>query len=170
MSPLTFRIDGSTWRFRLRTYFASLVRPRQLALVGLVALFPLAIERVVAFAMNDRGLNPDIFLAIGLLGAVLLCLLGAIVAVLRRVPPTTLYFDGESIREQVGDRTLEHTWAWILDATEDERAITLSCAAPMRSFRLTTTAARKLVVLPRDASTAALRSLLQARGKLQRQR
>ncbi|MEJ7732515.1 MAG: hypothetical protein WKG00_25330 [Polyangiaceae bacterium] len=163
MAPLIFRLDGSTWRFRLRMYVVSLTRPRQLALIGLIAFFPLLIERVTALALADPGLDPIVFLVIGLVGVVLLWLLGALVAVLRRSPPSTLVVDDASIRERVGDRTIEHPWTWVVEALEDERTVTLTCAGSMKSFRLSSGAPRRLLVLPRtDAAVAQLLSVLEA--------
>jgi hypothetical protein len=164
MSEVVFHIDGSTARFRLAAYARSLARPSSLIPLLLLAGSPFAVlEAVGVVAPEDGWRTWSLLLGLGAVTA--LVALGALIAVARRQPPSSLTFDEHGIRETTARGTIEHGWDWIADVVEDDQHVTLLCHAPMRSFRLASSADQRVVVLPRhDARAERLLEMWRARA------
>ncbi len=161
---VTIHIDGSTAGFRLATYGRSLGRPAVLLPLIVVGVLPLGVSEAVGLVAADDGMRLTNLL-LGLGAVALLVALGALIAVARRVAPSTLTFDEAGIREATRRRTIEHGWAWLVDVVEDERRVTLYCRRPMRSFQLASSADQRTIVLDRlEAQTEVLLRLLVARA------
>jgi hypothetical protein len=157
---VSFEISGYTARFRLATYFRGLRRPRGWAPIALMFLFPFAVDGAASLMMPGESMFLT-SLAIGAGGALSLIALGVLVSVLRVIPPRTITFDDEGIRERVRGKTIAHPWTWIRSALEDDLSITLHCERPMRSFRLASSAHALILVIDKaNPGAERLRALL----------
>lgn len=163
---VTVCFSGSTARLRLVAYLRGLRRPSVFAPILVVALFPTVLDQGVNLLMGNAGFSMQFFL-IGLAGAALLITLGALVVVMRSVPPSVVTFDEDGVREEVGGRVRKHPWTWVVECEEDQHSITLHCSEAMRSLRLTSSAeVRHMVIDKGMADIDALRRLLREHTKL----
>ena len=160
---IVFHLAGSDWRFRLGAYLRSLRRRRALAMLLLVAAFPVALDRAVDLMMPGNGMFLA-FLAIGVGAAAALAVLGALLAIVGGAPASTVVFTPERIHERIGRRTIDHGWDWVLDVVEDDRHLVLHCHEQMRTFRLARTNAARLLLIERHHPDAErLKALLATR-------
>lgn len=148
--PVTFRFSSCSWRFRLAAYMRSLARPQLLIPLAVVALFPVVIDLAVGLMGAQTGLLP-LFVVLGLTAALLVVVTGALAAVFRSDAPTAVTFDATGVREELGGRTLTHTWQWITDVTDDGGSLTLHCRQPMRSDQLAPSSRARLLVIDKGA-------------------
>jgi hypothetical protein len=162
---VTLHTTGTTAAWRLSTFLRSLRRPRGVASIALVAVFPLAIERSVSLFAPDPNSPVVLFAAIGVAAALLLVAGGALITVLRRDRPRAITFADEGIEERTGNRTIARPWGWVQAVIEDDRTLTLHCEEPMRSFQLARSPGALILVVDKEGPDGPrLLALLRAHG------
>jgi hypothetical protein len=162
---VTLHTSGTTTAWRLSTFLRSLRRPRGVASIAFVALFPVALDRGVSLFAPGPDSSVVPFAAIGVAAALLLVAGGVLVTVLRRDRPRAITFGDEGIEERTGNRTIAHPWGWVQAVSEDDRTLMLHCEEPMRSFRLARSPDALILVVDKEGPDGQrLLALLRAHG------
>jgi hypothetical protein len=150
---------------RHRHYLRVLKRPRVLAVLLFVALFPALVDRAVALLVPSEPLSTSL-VAVGFAGlfaflGFLFVLLDAIARVRRLAGRDAgfLVFDDTGVRELQGSRTERHGWSWVAEAWERDQALVLSFHEPRQTLR-PSRIGRSLVVALGTSDADRLRQLL----------
>ena len=147
----TVLFTGSTWRFRLGAYLRAFRTPRLFVPLIVVALFPVAIDRIPALMMPSEGFSVMTLYAVaaGVGGVVVLVTIGAVASILRSGADRIVTFDLDGIHERTGDRRIEHSWSSVIELREDAHTLTLHCRATMKSLQLSRGENARIFVVPR---------------------
>ncbi len=147
-SEVRLTLQGLPRRGRLDAYLRACGRPRQLAIFVLLAPFPAAIDRGAALLIpSDWSLFVP-FLLMGFSATAALLGLGALIALVRTAPDSTLTFTDEGIRESVrGAPAILRPWTWIVDVLDLPEHLTLYFEESMKTLALRISADRRHVLI-----------------------
>jgi hypothetical protein len=141
---LTFRAPPP--RERLALYFRAVTGVRSLFL-----LFPALLPGATLAALGANAPFTAWALGIGIGIAAFTVAAGAFSALVLPPPARTVTLTADTVREMVGDATIDRGWPWVVDFHEtDERFVVRVRGQAMKSFRLTNPAPTLLYVEKRS--------------------